>query len=242
MKFTFYLASIALIFSLLHAQAQAGNYGEYNYLHQMSTKGTPEMEGENIEGTPFIFPEWCRADLITVEGKTIGIAQLNYQAKRHKFYYIRNNDYYEIFPDQVKMIIVKLPDNSKRYFVTKLPHPIETKIQTPYYEIFTDDISKAYVVNIPHKIFRSKSVSQSYASEKSNETMEYVDRSRAYVLVNGKYVRYRHSFKQLKKIFGWDKKTAKKFKKFIKNKHLKIKKLGDLQTFMAYYYRQKSAQ
>ena len=72
--------------------------------------------------------------------------------------------------------------------------------------------------------------------------MEYVDRSRAYVLVNGKYVRYRHSFKQLKKIFGWDKKTAKKFKKFIKNKHLKIKKLGDLQTFMAYYYRQKSAQ
>ena len=207
---------------------------EISYLHNMGKLGEPEMEKELWEGSPFVFDKWYKGDIITNDNKDLLVSKINYHARRHKFYYLVDKDYYELYPDKVKFVIIRTPKGD-HIFVPALPHPVVTNYDG-FYEVFTPDASQIYVIKIHHKKLQPANRSQSYASDKSLEKMKYYDKSHLYVLVNNVYVKAPKSVNKLAKLLHLNAEQTKAFKKTIRQHKWNIRKGRDLQKIMEYYY------
>ncbi len=227
---TLLLIALGTIFSY----AQRYTLTEVGYLHNMSKLGEPELNKENILGTPYIFDRWQKGEILTQDKRRIIVNKINYNTAKQKFYYKIKNDYFELFPDQIRFIIVRSRHGS-RIFIPSLPYPIDSKYKG-YFEVFTLEPQKMYVAKWHKRSLEPANKSQSYASDKSMEKLKYYDKSRIFVLLNGQYVKAPSSLKKLIKLLDLTKEEAKRLKNYIKQNNLHYKRPGDIQKIMDFYY------
>jgi len=230
-KYALFLLAVILH---LTASGQGYRYSEVAYLHNMGKLGEPQLERENVEGSPFVFKDWPKGEILTADKRRILVKEINYNARQNKFFYKIGEDYYELYPHQVDFVIVRT-GKKDHIFVPQVPYPFP-KPYNGFVEIFTTDRNKIYAVKIHRKTLEPANKSQSYASDRSFEKMKYYDKSRFYILKNGMYVKAPTSVSKLAKLLELNNKQAKELKKFVKTNKLSLKNGADLQKIMEYYY------
>jgi hypothetical protein len=190
----------------------------------------------NVEGSPFLFEKPVQTKVISKDNKSYVFTKSNYQVAKDFFFYETDGAFYEIFPGEVKFIVVSDKKENDRIFVPGKDFSVQGNKTFNYFEVFTESPQFVYVLVGYKKILKPKNASQSYSSDKSIEKNVFVLRKSLFIKTNEGFVKVSSRFNKIAKALQLDKDMRKKMKKFISDNKLKLSKPEDLQKLMEYYY------
>ncbi len=229
------LSLVLAIVGFYLGQAQFIGTLEDQFLKNSTKFGDMELAGDKVEGSPFVQKKWTPAEIITQDGKKVYFNEANFLVTKNKFLVRYNDEMYEIFPEKAKVIFFQREDGKKMIIMPVDPAKVVPPVKDRFYEVFTADPEKVYVLKRYHKKKERKDVSQSYASDKSSVKMQYRQKEHFYVF-NGKvYVKTKPKLKSIVSVLK-DRDHYKDLKQFVKSNRLKLRNGYDLQRLMMYYF------
>lgn len=221
LKLIFTLLSSGL-FSLAFAQTlMSPNVAEapFQGLH-VTTKAD-----NNIDGSPMVFDNWQRGEVVLKNGETYPLDKINLDAQRNKFLYAVSDSIYEFWDNvaEIKIFDYSNPDhpNSVMSFKSNVD---------PESDNFVEVLDTGKITIF--KTYEKKPEGENYSNGIVNNTRKYVLRTVQYALIKNIATPIKFSSSTLDDLTS-DKK--KEVDAFVKENKLKVKKEPDFLKAISFY-------
>lgn len=179
----------------------------------------------NIDGSPMVFENWQRGEVILKNGETYPLDKVNLDAQRHKFLYAISDSIYEFWDNVAEIKIFDYSNTDHPNSVMDFKNNVD-----PESDNFVEVLDTGKITIF--KTYEKKPEGENYSNGIVNNTRKYVLHTEQYALIKNVVTPIKFSSSTLDDLTS-DKK--KEIDAFVKENKLKVKKEPDFLKAISFY-------